>query len=118
MKPQKSHTKPEPVRSRSVISGHPDNSRLSGPGMTTPTALKENGTDNMLLRTSQCEPVTPKTFGNVSSSTVISPKVRRNDKIADSFPFDNAVNVAEVKMFSPQNRKLNGKIKNPFRAIS
>ena len=29
MKPQKSHTKPEPVRSLSVISGHPDNSRLS-----------------------------------------------------------------------------------------
>ena len=30
MKPQKSHTKPEPVRSLSVISGHPANSRLSG----------------------------------------------------------------------------------------
>ena len=63
-------------------------------------------------------PVTPKTLGNVKSSTVISPNVRRNDKIADSFPFDNAVNAAEVKMFSPQNKKLKGKIKNPFRAIS
>lgn len=42
-------------------------------------------------------PVTPKIFGNVESSTIISPKVRMNDKIADSFPFDNAVNVAEVK---------------------
>ena len=63
-------------------------------------------------------PITPKTLGNVSSSTVISPKVRRNDKIADSFPFDNAVNAAEVKIFSSQNKKLKGKIKNPFRAIS
>ena len=41
-------------------------------------------------------PVTPKTLGNVKSSTVISPNVRRNDKIADSFPFDNAVNAAIV----------------------
>ena len=70
------------------------------------------------IGTASHTPVTPKTFGNVSNSTVISPKVRKNDKIADSFPFDNAVNVAEVKMFSPQNKKLKGKIKNPFRAIS
>ena len=70
------------------------------------------------IGTASHTPVTPKTFGNVSNSTVISPKVRRNDKIADSFPFDNAVNVAEVKMFIPQNKKLKGKIKNPFRAIS
>ena len=70
------------------------------------------------IGTASHTPVTPKRFGNVSNSTVISPKVRRNDKIADSFPFDNAVNMAEVKMFNPQNRKLKGKIKNPFRAIS
>ena len=63
-------------------------------------------------------PVTPKRAGSISSSTVISPNVRRKDRIADSFPFDNAVNMAEVKIFSPQNRKLKGKIKNPFRAIS
>ena len=62
-------------------------------------------------------PVTLKIFGNIESSTIISPKVRRNDKISDSFPFDNAVNVAEVKIFSPQNKKLKGKIKNPFRAF-
>lgn len=35
-------------------------------------------------------PVTPKKLDNASSNTVIRPKVRRNDKIADSFPFDNA----------------------------
>lgn len=70
------------------------------------------------IGTASHTPVTPQTFGNVSNSTVINPKVRRNDKIADSFPFDNAVNVAEAKIFSPQNRKLKGKIKKPFRAIS
>ncbi len=70
------------------------------------------------IGTASHTPVTPQIFGNVSNSTVISPKVRRNDKTADSFPFDNAVNVAEVKIFNPQNRKLKGKIKNPFRAIS
>ena len=25
---------------------------------------------------------------------------------ADTFPFDNAVNIADVKLFKPQNRKL------------
>lgn len=70
------------------------------------------------IGTASHTPVTPKIFGNVKSSTVISPKVRRKDKIADSFPFETAVNMAEVKIFSPQNRKLKGKIKNPFRAIS
>ena len=73
---------------------------------------------NSAIDTASHTPITPKTFGNVESSTVISPKVRWNNKIADNFPFDNAVNAAEVKMFSPQNRKLKGKIKNPFRAIS
>lgn len=70
------------------------------------------------IGTASHTPVTPKKLGNISNSTVSNPKVRRNDKIADSFPFDNAVNVADVKMFSPQNKKLKEKIKNPFRAIS
>ena len=73
---------------------------------------------NSAIGTASHTPVTPKTFGNVSNKTVINPNVRRKDKTADSFPFDNVVNVAEVKIFSPQNRKLKGKIKNPFRAIS
>lgn len=70
------------------------------------------------IGTASHTPVTPKRLGNVSNNTVINPKVRRNERKADSFPFDNAVNVAEVKIFSPQNRKLKEKIKNPFLAIS
>ena len=65
---------------------------------------------NSAIGTASHTPVTPKRSGSMSSNTVISPKVRRNDKIADNFPFDNAVNAAEVKIFSPQNRKLKGKI--------
>ena len=42
----------------------------------------------------------------------------KKERNADSFPFDNAVNAAELKIFSPQNRKLYGKIKNPFLVIS
>ena len=70
------------------------------------------------IGTASHTPVTPKRLGNISNSTVIRPKVRRNDKIADNFPFDNAVNIAEVKIFSPQNRKLKEKIKNTFLVIS
>ena len=44
--------------------------------------------------------------------------VRKHDSIADRFPFDNAVNVAEIKILQPQNKKLDEKIKNPFVAIS
>ena len=38
--------------------------------------------------------------------------------IADIFPLERAVKTAEVKMFIPQHKKLNEKIKNPFLAIS
>ena len=37
--------------------------------------------------------------------------------IADTFPFDKAVNMAEAKILKPQNKKLIGKIKNPCLAI-
>jgi hypothetical protein len=73
---------------------------------------------NSAIGTASHTPITPKKLGNVSNNIIINTKVRRNDNIADNFPFDNAVNVAEVKIFSPQNRKLKGKIKNPFLAIS
>ena len=70
------------------------------------------------IGTASHTPVTPKILGRVSNSTGINPNVRRNDKIADNVPLDNAVNIAEAKIFNPQNRKLNGKIRNPFLAIS
>ena len=55
MKPQNSHTKPEIVRSLSYIPAHSASSRPQGPGTPTPTALKENRTDKLLLRLTQCE---------------------------------------------------------------
>ena len=70
------------------------------------------------ITTASHTPTTPINSGRMSSSTSISPNVRRKDNTADSFPFDNAVNTAEVKIFSPQNRKLNGKNQNPVLAIS
>ena len=38
-------------------------------------------------------------------------------KQSDTFPFDSAVNMAEVNMLKPQNRKLNAKIEKPFAVI-
>ena len=73
---------------------------------------------NSAAGTASHTPVTPINSGSISKSGVISPNVRKKDNTADSFPFDSAVKAAEVKIFSPQNRKLNGKIRNPFRAIS
>ena len=45
------------------------------------------------------------------------PNVRKKERTADTFPFDNAVNIADVKLFKPQNRKLYEKIVKPFAAI-
>ena len=45
------------------------------------------------------------------------PKVRKKERTADTFPFDSAVNMAEVKLFKPLKRKLQEKIPKPFAAI-
>lgn len=63
-------------------------------------------------------PVTPRSSGRISKRISISPNVLRNDNTAESFPSDKAVNTAEVKIFNPQIKKLNGKIRNPSLAIS
>ena len=47
---------------------------------------------------------------------MIKPKVRRKDISADTFPFDSAVNKAEVKILHPENRKLKLKIGKPVLA--
>ena len=73
---------------------------------------------NSAAGTASHTPATPISLGSVINNIVISPKVRRKDRIADRFPSDNAVNAAEVKIFKPQNRKLNEKIGKPLRAIS
>lgn len=49
---------------------------------------------------------------------MIKPKVRRKDISADTFPFDSAVNKAEVKILHPENRKLKLKIGKPVLVIS
>ena len=49
--------------------------------------------------------------------TASRPNVRKKERTADTFPFDKAVNIAEVKLFNPQNKKLYEKIAKPFAAI-
>ena len=51
-------------------------------------------------------PVIPQIWGNSRMPPADRPNVRRKERAADTFPFDSAVNIAEVKMFKPQNRKL------------
>ncbi len=52
----------------------------------------------------------------ISSPVDTKPNVLNKDKTADTFPFDRAVNIAEVKIFNPQNKKLYANIEKPFTA--
>ena len=74
--------------------------------------------------------IIPSAAGTASHTPVISqiqgsnrmppasrPDVRKEERTADTFPFDNAVNIADVKLFKPQNRKLYEKMVKPFAAI-
>lgn len=63
-------------------------------------------------------PLTPKISGRVRRNTVISPKVRKNDRNAERFPSDNAVKAAEAKILMPQKRKAKGKIEKPSLVIA
>ena len=49
---------------------------------------------------------------------MINPKVLKKEIRADILPLDKAVNVAEEKIFMPENRKLKEKSKNPGTAMS
>ena len=49
---------------------------------------------------------------------MMNPNVLKNEIKADILPLDKAVNVAEEKIFMPENRKLKEKSKNPCAAIS
>ena len=44
---------------------------------------------------------------------MINPKVLKKEIRADILPLDKAVNVAEEKIFMPENRKLKEKSTNP-----
>ena len=62
-------------------------------------------------------PVIPQMRGSSTIPPASRPNVRKRERTADTFPFDNAVNIAEVKLFKPQNRKLYEKIVKPLAAI-
>ena len=51
-------------------------------------------------------PVIPQKRGNKRMPPDSRPNVRKKERNADIFPFDRAVNMAEIKMFRPQNKKL------------
>ena len=70
------------------------------------------------IGTASQTPVTPIAFGSRSKSRVIKPNVRRNDRKADIFPFESAVNAEEAKRLNPQNRKLKENMKKPSLAMS
>lgn len=63
-------------------------------------------------------PVTPKNSGKIKRKIKINPNVRKKDIVADTLPFDNAVNKAEAKILQPENRNPNEKIENPLLVIS
>ncbi len=63
-------------------------------------------------------PVTPKNPGKTKRKIKINPNVRKKDIIAETLPFDNAVNKAEAKILLPENRNPNEKIENPLLVIS
>ena len=63
-------------------------------------------------------PVTLGKTGKTSNPTLIKPSVHKKDMIADIFPFDKAINIAEPKILNPQNKKLNENIENPYFVIS
>ncbi len=62
-------------------------------------------------------PVIPQIPGSKRIPPASSPNVRKNERTADTFPFDKAVNIADVKMLNPQNRKLYEKVVKPSAAI-
>ena len=63
-------------------------------------------------------PVTSKNFGKIKREIIINPNVRKKEIVAETLPFDNAVNKAEAKILQPENRKPNEKIENPLLVIS
>lgn len=73
---------------------------------------------NSAAGTASHTPKMPIQFGRSHNNIKIKPKVRKKDKIADNFPLDKAVKAAETKILNPQNKKLKGKIRNPFLVIS
>ena len=62
-------------------------------------------------------PFTPHIFGRRRIPRLIKTNVRNNDKIADVFPSDKAVNRAEAKILNPAKRNKKEKSRKPLSAI-
>lgn len=69
------------------------------------------------IGTANHTPVIPKYFGITIKPNIIKPNVLKKEIMADTFPLDNAVKIADEKILKPENKKLNTNIENPFVAI-
>ena len=58
-------------------------------------------------------PVISKYIGNTSIDITTNTKVLRNDIIAETFPFDRAVNIDEANKFIPMNKNDIENIRRP-----
>ena len=58
------------------------------------------------IGTANQTPVTPRNTGRTNNPIIINPNVLKNEIVADTFPFDKAVNIEDVKIFIPENKKL------------
>ena len=65
--------------------------------------------NNSAMGTAAQIPSVPKRCGSIFKMAMII-KVLKNDRKAEIFPFENAVNSAETKIFIPTIRKLKEKI--------
>ena len=63
-------------------------------------------------------PASPQNRGRSKIPPPSRTKVRKKERRADTFPLERAVNIAEVKIFRPQNKKLYEKTEKPSAAIS
>ena len=71
------------------------------------TILSATGTANHM-------PIIPYNLGSIKSPAVTNPKVLSKDNIADILLFDNAVNIAQAKIFNTQNKKIYANTEKPF----
>ena len=63
-------------------------------------------------------PVTSKNLDKTKRKIIINPNVLKKEIVAETLPFDNAVNNAEAKILQPENRNPNENIEKPLLVIS
>lgn len=62
-------------------------------------------------------PSTPINNGSTNNPVKTNMKVLSNEIIAETFPFERAVNSIDVKILNPINKKLKQNMRNPSIAI-